>query len=53
MIIINFEIKDKISKSKYFQKIFLLANTNFELILKIFFLKFSNTNISFNEKILI
>ena len=53
MIIANFQVENKANKSKFFKKIFLIANTKFEMILEIFFLKISNTNISFGKKTLI
>lgn len=46
----DFYIEDNVGKSQYFQKTFFVANTKFEVILKMFFLKFSNADISFNEK---
>ena len=51
MVIADFEMKDKVSKSKFFQKIFLVANIKFEVILEMSFLKLSNMNVSFKEKI--
>ena len=35
---------------KFFQKKFLIANTNFEIILEMIFLKFSNISILFDKK---
>ena len=49
-MIADFQMKDKIGRPRFFQKIFLIANTKFEIILGIFFLKFSNMNMSFNEE---
>ena len=51
MIIVDFQIKNNISKSKYFQKAFLMTNIKIEIIFKIFFFKFSNIDILFNNKI--
>ena len=53
MVIADFQIEDKASRPRFFQKTFLVANTKFEVIFGIFFLKISNTNILFGEKILI
>ena len=53
MVIADFQIEDKASKPRFFQKTFLIANTKFEVILKMFFLKISNADISFDKKILI
>ena len=52
MVIIDFQIKDKTSKPRIFYKTFLIANTKFEVILKMLFLKLSNTNMSFDKKTL-
>ena len=50
MIIVDFQIEDKVGKPRFFQKIFLVTNTNFEVILEMLFLKLSNTDILFSEK---
>ena len=52
-MIADFQIKNKIGKPRFFQKTFLIANTKFEVILGMFFLKLSNINILFGEKTLI
>ena len=52
MVITNFQVKDKINKPRFFQKIFLVADIKFELILRMSFLKISNADILFDEKIL-
>ena len=46
-------MNDKVGKRRFFQKTFLVADTKFEVILGKFFIKFSNANIFFDEKILI
>ena len=51
MVIINFLVKDKANKPKFFQKTFLMADTKFEVILGILFLKISNADMSFGKKI--
>ena len=48
MIIADFQIKNKANKSRFFQKIFLVNNTKFAVILRIFFFNISNTNVSFD-----
>ena len=53
IVIINFQVENKASRSRFFQKTFLVANIKFEVILEMLFLKISNVNILFNEKILI
>ena len=52
IVIADFQVKDKIDRSRFFQKTFLMANIKFEVILKIFFLKLSNVDILLNEKTL-
>ena len=52
MVIADFQIEDKINKPRFFQKIFLVSNTKFEVILGIFFLKIRNADMSFNKKTL-
>ena len=51
-MIANFQIEDKISRPRFFQKTFLVADTKFELILGMLFLKMSNVNVSFGKKTL-
>lgn len=50
IILTSFRIKDKLGKAYFFQELLLLANTNIEVMLKMFFLIFNNTNIWFTEK---
>ena len=52
MIIIDFQVEDKASRSRFFQEIFLVAKTKFEVILRMLFFKISNADMLFNEKIL-
>ena len=52
-MIANFQVEDKISRSRFFQKIFLVTDTKFDIILKAFFLKLSNANTLFGKKTLI
>ena len=52
MVIADFQVENKANRPRFFQKVFLVANTKFEIILEIFFLKFSNADVSFGEKIL-
>ena len=51
MVIANFQIENKVGRPKFFQKTFLVADTKFELVLGMFFLKISNANILFGEEI--
>ena len=48
----NFQIEDKIGKSKYFQKIFLIANIKVELVIRILFFKLNITDVLFSNKTL-
>ena len=52
MMIANFQVEDKISRPRFFQKIFLVTNTKFEVILGMLFLKFSNADILFDKETL-
>ena len=53
MVITDFQIEEKTSRLKFFQNIILVADTKFEVILGMLFLKISNINMSFDKKILI
>ena len=50
MVITDFQIENKIGKPGFFQKVLFVANIKFKIILAMFFLKFSNTNMLFNKK---
>ena len=52
MMITNFQVEDKGNRSRLFQETFLVADTKFELILGMCFLKLSNTDLSFGEETL-
>ena len=49
MVIADFELEDKASRPRFFQKTFLVADTKFELILGMLFLKISNANKLFGK----
>ena len=49
MIIADFQIGKKANRPRFFQEIFLVANTQFEVILEMLFLKISNADVSFGE----
>lgn len=49
MVIETFEVKNKKEKLPFFEKIFLLANHNINVILKILFLTLSKVEINFLE----
>ena len=52
MIIADFQVENKANKPRFFQKTFLVANTKFEVILRMLFLKFSNADMLFGKKTL-
>ena len=52
VVIADFQVEDKGGRPKFFQKTFLVANTTFEVILGMSFLKLSNADVSFGEKTL-
>ena len=52
MVIADFQVEDKGGRPKFFQKIFLVANTKFEVVLGMPFLKISNVDIAFGERTL-
>ena len=51
-MISDFKVKNKIGRPRFFQKIFAIDNSKFEMIQRIFFLKISNINILCSEKTL-
>ena len=50
MVIAGFQVEDKLDRARFFQESFLLAETNMEAVLGMFFLTFSNANIQFVKK---
>ena len=52
MVIADFQMEDKSGRLRFFQEIFLVADTKFEVILGMPFLKLSNADVSFCEGIL-
>ena len=52
IVIAGFQLEDKGGRPKFFQETFLVANTKFKMVLKMPFLKLSNTDISFSERTL-
>ena len=52
IVIADFQVEDKANRPRFFQKIFLVANTQFEVILGMLFLKISNADVSFGERTL-
>ena len=51
IVIANFQVEDKADKPRFFQKTFLVADTKFEVILGMLFLKISNADITFGKRI--
>ena len=49
MVITDFQIEDKASRPRFFQETFLVADTKFEVILGMPFLKINNADVSFGE----
>lgn len=45
IVLVNFQVENKLGQAWYFQKTFLLADISVELILRMFFLIFNNANI--------
>ena len=45
MILANFQVEDKLRKTRFFQKTFLLADISVEIVLGMPFLTFSNANV--------
>ena len=52
MVIADFQVKNKANRLRFFQEIFLVANTKFEVILGMPFLKINNAHVSFSKKTL-
>ena len=51
-MIADFQIEDKVGRPRFFQETFLVADSKFEVILEMSFLKLSNADILFGKKIL-
>ena len=49
MVIADLKVEDKAAKSRFFQEIFSVADTKFEAILGMPFMKISNTDKSFGK----
>ena len=52
MVITDFQVKDKVGRPRFFQKTFWVADTKFEVVLEMLFLKISNTDVAFGERTL-
>ena len=49
MVIADFQVEDKSGRPRFFQEIFLVADTKFEVVLGMPFLKISNADVAFGE----
>ena len=52
MVIADFQVEDKGGRPRFFQETFLVADTKFEVVLGMLFLKISNANVAFGEETL-
>lgn len=50
MILVSFQIENKLGKARFFQKIFLLADIIVKIVLRILLLIFSYAEIQFTKK---
>lgn len=50
MVIIDFQVSDKLKKAKFFEEAFLLADNSIEFIFGIPFFTFSKVKVNFIEK---
>ena len=52
IVIADFQVEDKGGRPRFFQETFLVAETKFEVVLGMPFLKISNTDVAFGEEML-
>ena len=52
MVIADFQMEDKGGRLRFFQKTFLVADTKFEVVLGMSFLKISNADMAFGKGLL-
>ena len=50
MVILGYQVQDKLGRTRFFQETFLVANTSMEVVLKILFFNFSNADIGFLDR---
>lgn len=50
MVITSFQVLDKLGGARFFQEIFVMADTTIEMVLEMLFLTISHVNIQFMEK---
>ena len=49
IVIVDLKLEDKAGRSRFFQETFLIANTKFDTVLGLSFLKISNADMSFGK----
>ena len=50
IVIVVFQVQDKLGRARFFQKTFLMANTSMEVVFEMPFLTLSNANVGFLDK---
>lgn len=50
MVIVGFQVQDKLGKARFFQETFLVANTNVEVVFGMPFLTLSKVEVDFAQK---
>lgn len=50
MVIIGFQVQDKLRRARFFQKSFLVADPSVKVIFELFFLTFSKVEVDFIER---
>lgn len=50
MVIVDFQVQDKLEKARFFQKTFLVADTSVKVIFEMFFLTLSKIKVDFTER---
>ena len=50
IVLVDFQVEDKLKKAQFFQETFLLADIGTEVVLDMLFFSFSNADVQFVEK---
>lgn len=50
MVIVGFQVQNKLERARFLQKIFLVANTNTEVVFGMLFLTFNKIKVDFAQK---
>ena len=53
MVLVNFQVEDKLGRAWFFQETFLVANVSVEMVLGMLFFTFSNADVVFKDRELI